>query len=98
DRRDTKEDGMRTSTQISYTATTPLYRPGRVELLPQAMGRDAFWQGRPIWANPFAGDPARQWSAGWHSGVAELRARSGKEELPSPDDSSWQSLIKAHRC
>ena len=89
---------MRIATQVSYQTTTLISRDGRVDLLPQARGRDAFWLGRPIWANPLTGDPARQWSAGWHEGFSELQRQCGESNLPDADGSpAWQALVRAHR-
>ena len=89
---------MRIATQVSFRTTTVTSRGGRVELLPQALGRDAFWLGRPIWANPLTGESAREWAAGWHAGLVDLRRRCGEETLPDADGSpAWQALVRAHR-
>jgi hypothetical protein len=88
---------MRTGSHTSYKTTTLVSRAGRVDLLPHAMGLDAFWHGRPIWANPFAGEPAREWAAGWHSGFEELQRRCRDRALPDADGSTaWQQLVRAH--
>jgi hypothetical protein len=49
---------------------------------PNALGREAFWKGRPIWANPLVGHAARAWTAGWRQGLAELTTHSGQTDLP----------------
>ena len=89
---------MRIATQVSYKTTTLTSRGGRVDLLPQAIGQDAFWLGRPIWANPFTEESAREWAGGWQAGLAELRRRCANEALPEADGSpAWQSLVRAYR-
>ena len=89
---------MRTATQVSYKTTTLTSRGGRVDLLPQALGRDAFWLGRAIWANPLTGESAREWAAGWHAGLADLQRRCAAEALPDADGSpAWLALVRAHR-
>jgi hypothetical protein len=63
---------------------------------PQAAGRDAFWLGRPIWTNPLTGGPAREWTAGWKRGVAELEALRGGLALPT-SDKVRQRLLDRYR-
>ena len=94
----TKGAEMRMGSHTSYKTTTLASGGGRVDLLPHAMGLDAFWHGRPIWANPFAGEPAREWANGWHSGLAELQRRCRDEALPAADGSAeWKQLVQANR-
>jgi hypothetical protein len=89
---------MRMGSHTAYKTATLVSNGGRVDLLPHAMGLDAFWRGRPIWANPFAGAPAREWVTGWHAGLAELQKRSGGAALPAADGSfEWKQLVRAHR-
>jgi len=52
-----------------------------------AAGREAFWHGLPIWANPLTGDSARDWTAGWKHGLVELASRCGDQDIPGVDDS-----------
>ena len=52
-------------------------------LEPSAAGREAFWTGRPIWANPLTGADARAWKEGWNQGLAEFAASTGHEALPA---------------
>jgi hypothetical protein len=58
-------------------------------LEPLALGRYAFWRGRPITVNPLVGPAAREWAAGWRRGLTELAAC-----LP-PDQQDVQSLPAA---
>ena len=89
---------MRIASHVAFKTTTLISGAGHVDLLPHATGRDAFWLGRPIWANPLTGEPARNWAAGWRAGLEELRKQCGQGELPTPDGSAaWQALIRAHR-
>ncbi len=46
-------------------------------LEPSAAGREAFWTGRPIWANPLTGADARGWREGWNRGLAEFSDCTG---------------------
>jgi hypothetical protein len=55
-------------------------------LEPLALGRYAFWQGRPITVNPLIGPAAREWAVGWRRGLTELMAC-----LP-PDQQDVQAL------
>ena len=52
-------------------------------LEPSAAGREAFWTGRPIWANPLTGADARGWREGWNQGLAEFAASTGQSALPA---------------
>ena len=52
-------------------------------LEPSAAGREAFWTGRPIWANPLTGADAREWRKGWTRGLAEFSACTGHPALPT---------------
>ena len=52
-------------------------------LEPSAAGREAFWTGRPIWANPLTGADAREWREGWNQGLAEFTASTGQSALPT---------------
>ena len=52
-------------------------------LEPSAAGREAFWTGRPIWANPLTGADARAWREGWNQGLAEFAASTGQSALPT---------------
>ena len=52
-------------------------------LEPSASGREAFWTGRPIWANPLTGADARGWREGWIRGLAEFSACTGYSALPA---------------
>jgi len=49
-------------------------------LEPRALGRYAFWQGRPITVNPLVGPAAREWAEGWKRGVTELAARLPQDQ------------------
>ena len=64
-----------------FTVALPRSESGvaRNYLEPRASGREAFWRGRPISANPLIGGPAREWTSGWISAQAELIARSGQD-------------------
>ena len=48
-------------------------------------GRQSFWQGRAIYANPFVGDAADEWRIGYRDGAAEYatatKARKSPETL-----------------
>ena len=88
---------MRMASQICFQTTTLVSR-GHVDLLPHARGLSAFWHGRPIWANPFAGEPAREWAAGWHAGLTELQQRCPDKTLQAADGlTAWKQLVRAHR-
>lgn len=52
-------------------------------LEPSAAGREAFWTGRPIWANPLTGADAREWREGWNQALAEFGACTGHSALPT---------------
>jgi len=52
-------------------------------LEPSAAGREAFWTGRPIWANPLTGADAREWQKGWNHGLAEFSTCTGHPALPT---------------
>jgi hypothetical protein len=89
---------MRMGSHTLHRTTTLASRGGQVDLQPLAIGLNAFWQGRPIWANPFAGEPAREWTTGWQSGLAERQRRCRDVALPDADGSTaWQQLIRGHR-
>jgi hypothetical protein len=60
-----------------------------------ASGHEAFWHGRPIWANPFVGVPAREWTAGWKRGAAEFDVLNGGQAPTS--DGDRMRLLKRHR-
>jgi hypothetical protein len=62
----------------------------------RAAGREAFWHGRPIWANPLIGGPARDWTAGWKRGATELAARRSESKLPT-SASELRQLLTLHR-
>ncbi len=64
-----------------FTVALPHSGSGRDRhyLEPLAAGHEAFWQGRPISANPLIGGPAREWTSGWRRAQAELIARSGQD-------------------
>lgn len=56
----------------------------RINVLePAAAGREAFWTGRPIWANPLTGADARDWREGWNQGLGEFSASTGQTALPA---------------
>jgi hypothetical protein len=61
-------------------------------LEPLALGRYAFWQGRPIAANPLIGQAAREWAVGWRRGLTELVA------CVPPDQEDVQALPAAVQC
>jgi hypothetical protein len=63
---------------------------------PAASGRDAFWAGKPVWANPYVGAAARSWKSGWVSGQAELVQRAGDPAL-SASDGERKRLLLAYR-
>ena len=89
---------MHMTSHISFKTTTLTSSDGRVDLLPHATGRDAFWSGRPIWANPLTGEPARAWAEGWHAGLEDLLTQCDQVELPAPDGSSaWRAFVRAHK-
>jgi hypothetical protein len=70
----------------------------RLELNPDAAGVEAFWDGRPIWANPLTGEPARQWAAGWKTALRDLTARCGDIDPSISEDSmKWLALLRANR-
>jgi hypothetical protein len=52
-------------------------------LEPSAAGREAFWTGRPVWANPLTGTDAQEWRRGWNQGLAEFAASTGQAALPA---------------
>lgn len=66
---------------------------------PDAAGRDAFWMGRPIWANPLTGDPAREWTAGWKRAHDELTTRCGQDVVTASaaNRAAWRTLLRAYR-
>ncbi len=41
--------------------------------LPYERGRVAFWDGRPIYANPFMSSEAEEWRRGYRAGFDEQR-------------------------
>ena len=93
----TKGEEMRMGSHTSCKTTTLVSGGGRVDLLPHAMGLDAFWHGRPIWANPFAGEPER---SGRPVGTAASRNYSGdaatrrcRPLTARPNGSSWSRPI-----
>ena len=65
----------------------------------RASGREAFWHGCPIWANPLTGESAREWTDGWKRALVELNARSGRRVLPaaSNDSAEWAALLALYR-
>jgi hypothetical protein len=83
--------------QISFKTVALGSGAGQVEPIPRAAGRESFWSGRPIWANPLAGEPARQWTAGWKAGLAELRAQCGEDVDPAASATTWLALVRKHR-
>ena len=72
----------------------PEWEHGYLE--PYAAGREAFWHGRPIWANPLTGNAAREWTDGWKKGFGELVARTGEIALPS-SAAEMRVRLAAHR-
>ena len=83
--------------QISFKTVTLGSGAGHVEPMPRAAGRESFWSGRPIWANPLTGEPARQWTAGWKIGLGELRDRCGEDVEPAACPTTWLALVRRHR-
>jgi hypothetical protein len=65
-------------------------------LEPRATGREAFWRGRSIGANPLVGDAAREWRDGWCQGLVDFAARTGQSALPS-SARERQRLLNSHR-
>ena len=57
----------------------PMPKGNRGYLEPAAAGREAFWRGRPIAANPLIDGPAREWANGWKAARTELTAQSGQD-------------------
>jgi hypothetical protein len=63
---------------------------------PTSAGREAFWEGRPVWANPLTGVAARAWKAGWTQGQTELSTRAGESALTTSAD-EFRKLLRQHR-
>lgn len=65
----------------------------------RARGREAFWHGRPIWTNPFTGERARDWTAGWKQALVELSIRRGGRVLTASttESAAWQTLLALYR-
>ena len=84
--------------QVSFRTITLGSAAGHIDPMPRAAGREAFWSGQPIWANPLTGEPARQWTAGWKAGLSELRAQCGEDIVPPADCTpAWQALVRRNR-
>jgi hypothetical protein len=64
-------------------------------LEPSALGRYAFWQGRPIEANPLSGRAAREWTAGWKGAFADLATRAPQAFQAVPAGVQRQ-LLRTH--
>jgi hypothetical protein len=92
------DDRPRRSADLSVWRTSSKPQTARLhaEQEPEAAGRDAFWLDRPIWTNPLTGGPAREWTAGWKRGAAELEARRGGLALPT-SASARQRLLNRYR-
>jgi hypothetical protein len=64
----------------------------------RALGREAFWLGRPIWTNPMTGNDARAWTDGWKRALADLSARRGVVLSASAAESAeWQAMLALYR-
>ena len=63
---------------------------------PAAAGREAFWIGRPVWANPFIGVAARAWKTGWIDGQAELAMLAGEAAF-TESEAEQERLLELHR-
>jgi hypothetical protein len=64
----------------------------------RALGREAFWLGRPVWTNPLTGNDARAWTDGWKRALADLSARRGVVLSASAAESAeWQAMLALYR-
>jgi len=74
-------------------------RTNSQNLEPFALGRYAFWQGRPISTNPLIGQAAREWTIGWRRGLTELVAlvppdqQQAVQALPAAEQ---RRLVRLH--
>jgi len=69
------------------------------DLEARALGRNAFWRGRPIWTNPLTGAAAREWTAGWKQALGELSSRRGGRMLSASatEKAEWHALLALYR-
>ena len=65
--------------QLRSLAVAPMLNGDRSYMEPAAAGRAAFWQGRPVCANPHVGGPAREWTSGWKRAQAALVTQPGQD-------------------
>jgi hypothetical protein len=67
-------------------------------LEPLALGRYAFWQGRPIAVNPLVGVAAREWAVGWRRGLTELISRvpADQPDVQTLSTASLGRLLRAY--
>jgi hypothetical protein len=64
----------------------------------RALGREAFWLGRPVWTNPLTGHDARAWTDGWKRALADLSARRGVVlSASAAETAEWQAMLALYR-
>ena len=64
----------------------------------RALGREAFWLGRPVWTNPLTGNDARAWTDGWKRALADLSARRGLVlSASAAETAEWQAMLALYR-